>query len=60
MSHSSLDCWNCTAYIGDSKQRFEYIKKHYPQQHEAVVNLLKKIDNVVTAELNKIRQITEV
>jgi phosphoadenosine phosphosulfate reductase len=60
MSHSSLDCWNCTAYIADSKQRFEYIKKHYPQQHEAVVNLLKRIDNVVTAEINKIRQITEV
>lgn len=60
MSHSSLDCWNCTAYVADSKERFEYIKKHYPQEHEKVVNLLKKIDNVVTAELNKIRQITEV
>jgi 3'-phosphoadenosine 5'-phosphosulfate sulfotransferase (PAPS reductase)/FAD synthetase len=60
MSHSSLDCWNCTAYVADSKERFEYIKKHYPQKHEAVVNLLKKIDNVVTAELSAIRQITEV
>lgn len=60
MSHSSLDCWNCTAYVADSKERFEYIKKHYPQEHEKVVNLLKKIDNVVTAELSKIRQITEV
>lgn len=60
MSHSSLDCWNCTAYVADSKERFKYIKKHYPKEHEKVVNLLKKIDNVVTTELSKIRQITEV
>lgn len=60
MPHSSLDCWNCTAYVASSKERFEYIKKHHPQRHEAVVNLLKKIDNVVTTELNAIRQITKV
>ena len=52
MSHSSLDCWNCTAYMADSTQRFKYIKKNHPQKYEAIVQLVKKIDNVITAESN--------
>lgn len=52
MSHSSLDCWNCTAYMADSTQRFKYIKKNHPTKYEAIVQLVKKIDNVITAESN--------
>jgi phosphoadenosine phosphosulfate reductase len=50
MSHSSLDCWNCTAYMAESKDRFNYIKKHHPTKYHSIVETVKKIDNVLTAE----------
>jgi len=50
MSHSSLDCWNCTAYMAESKDRFNYIKKHHPAKYQSIVETVKKIDNVLTAE----------
>lgn len=50
MSHSSLDCWNCTAYMAESKDRFNYIKKHHPAKYHSIVETVKKIDNVLTAE----------
>lgn len=50
MSHSSLDCWNCTAYMAESADRFKYIKKHYPVKYQSIVEIVKKIDNVITAE----------
>lgn len=50
MAHSSLDCWNCTAYMAESAERFKYIKKHHPSKYESIVEIVKKIDNVITAE----------
>ena len=50
MSHSSLDCWNCTAYMADSAERFNYIKKNHPAKYQSIVEIVKKIDNVITAE----------
>ena len=52
MAHSSLDCWNCTAYMAESADRFKYIKKHHPSKYESIVEIVKKIDNVITAESN--------
>jgi len=52
MAHSSLDCWNCTAYMADSSERFKYIKKHHPSKYESIVEIVKKIDNAITAESN--------
>ena len=50
MDHSSLDCWNCTAYMAESADRFKYIQKHHPSKYESIVEIVKKIDNVLTAE----------
>lgn len=52
MAHSSLDCWNCTAYMAESAERFKYIKKHHPSKYKSIVEIVKKIDNVLTAESN--------
>jgi phosphoadenosine phosphosulfate reductase len=52
MAHSSLDCWNCTAYMAESSERFKYIKKNHPSKYESIVEIVKKIDNVITAESN--------
>jgi phosphoadenosine phosphosulfate reductase len=52
MAHSSLDCWNCTAYMAESSDRFKYIKKHHANKYESIVEIVKKIDNAITAEAN--------
>lgn len=55
MAHSSLDCWNCTAYCNHSKERMAYIKANYPEKHVHVVALLKQIDNAVTEQMSGVR-----
>jgi hypothetical protein len=56
-SHTSLDCWNCTAFTDNSVERMEYMKKHYPIKHQAVAKLLQRIDNAVMSEMLGIKQI---
>lgn len=58
MAHSSLDCWNCTAYMAESAERFKYIKKHHPSKYESIVEIVKKIDNVITAEASIYKGLT--
>jgi len=55
MAHSSLDCWNCTAYCNHSKERMAYIKANHPEKHVQVVALLKQIDNAVTEQMSGVR-----
>ena len=55
MAHSSLDCWDCTAYCNHSKERMAYIKANHPEKHVHVVALLKQIDNAVTEQMSGVR-----
>lgn len=56
-SHTSLDCWNCTAFTENSVERMEYMKKYHPVKHQSVVKLLQRIDNAVMAETLGIKHI---
>jgi 3'-phosphoadenosine 5'-phosphosulfate sulfotransferase (PAPS reductase)/FAD synthetase len=56
-SHTSLDCWNCTAFTENSVERMEYMKKYHPVKHQSVVKLLQRIDNAVMSELLGIKHI---
>ena len=55
MAHSSLDCWDCTAYCNGSQGRMKYIKANHPEKHVKVVALLKQIDNAVTEQMSGLR-----
>jgi phosphoadenosine phosphosulfate reductase len=55
MAHSSLDCWDCTAYCNNSQERMAYIKANHPEKHVKVVALLKQIDNAVTEQMSGLR-----
>jgi len=55
MAHSSLDCWNCTAYCNSSKERMAYMKIKHPDKYIHVVGLLKQIDNAVTEQMSGLR-----
>lgn len=60
MPHSSLDCWNCTAYLNDSKERMKYVKKHHPEKFGEVVKILKRIDVAVKEEANHLQKVLEI
>jgi hypothetical protein len=36
--------------MAESADRFNYIKKNHPTKYESIVEIVKKIDNVLTAE----------
>lgn len=55
IEHSSLDCWNCTAFCAGSKERLSYIKTNHPEKYSKVVALLKQIDNAVTEQMSGTR-----
>lgn len=59
MDHSSLDCWNCTAYLADSKDRMNYVEKKYPNQHKEVIKVIGKIKEIIENELNSFKKILE-
>lgn len=59
MSHSSLDCWNCTAYLNDSQERMQYVKNKHPEKFQEIVKVVKQIDNAIKAETVGINQILE-
>lgn len=45
LNHSSLDCYDCTAFCKDSQDRIEWMKKNHPDLHkkyEINANLLKQ------------------
>jgi 3'-phosphoadenosine 5'-phosphosulfate sulfotransferase (PAPS reductase)/FAD synthetase len=60
MSHSSLDCWNCTAYLNESVDRMTYMKKHHSEKFGEVVKILKRIDVAVKEEANHLQKVLEI
>jgi phosphoadenosine phosphosulfate reductase len=59
MSHSSLDCWNCTAYLNASTERMVYIKNKHPAKFEEIVQIAKKIDKAIKDEMQGVSKILE-
>lgn len=60
MAHSSLDCWNCTAYLESSSDRMAYVKKHHYEKFKEVVKILTKIDSAVKEETNHLQKVLEI
>lgn len=40
---SSLDCWNCTAYMDTKAPQIAYLEKHHPEKHVLVKTKLREI-----------------
>lgn len=57
MSHSSLDCWDCTAFCNNSAERMNYIKKNHPDKHMHILEKLKQINHAVSSEMVGLQQL---
>jgi phosphoadenosine phosphosulfate reductase len=60
MGHSSLDCWNCTAYLGDSEDRMKYVKSKHPEKFAELKIILKEINDAIKIETNGISKVLEI
>ncbi len=56
MEHSSLDCWNCTAFCKQSRDRFDYLKRHHPGKHREVVRLLGLVREAIASEMTDLEE----
>jgi phosphoadenosine phosphosulfate reductase len=57
LGHSSLDCWNCTAYCNQNKARMDYIRAEYPEQHAHVIQVMKQINYAVNQQMAGLREL---
>lgn len=48
---SSMDCWDCTAYLYEP-QRFEYLKARHPERHKIVMGRLGELSDVLKEALS--------
>jgi 3'-phosphoadenosine 5'-phosphosulfate sulfotransferase (PAPS reductase)/FAD synthetase len=55
MPNSSLDCWNCTAYLDESGPKLKYLKAHHPQKHRHVMQILRALNRAVNSETRVLR-----
>lgn len=51
LEHSSLDCWDCTAYWDVLGERSEYMSKHHPEKWAVVSTWLKEIKDDITTSV---------
>lgn len=53
---TSLDCWNCTAFLDAKLGQLEYMRERHPEKHQVVRNMLREIAQVTAKELAPLRQ----
>jgi 3'-phosphoadenosine 5'-phosphosulfate sulfotransferase (PAPS reductase)/FAD synthetase len=50
-NHSSLDCYDCTAYVKESSDRIEFTKNNYPDFYAEYFERKNKLDTVIKEAL---------
>lgn len=52
---TSLDCWNCTAYLNENAGRLQYLHERHPAKYEHVVSVLNMLSDVTDRHLQPLR-----
>tara|TARA_R110000868_G_scaffold69515_2_gene204577 strand:- start:2157 stop:2813 length:657 start_codon:yes stop_codon:yes gene_type:complete len=52
IKHSSLDCYDCTAYRKDSRDRIEYTRQKHPVFFSAYATRKAALDNAISEAMN--------
>lgn len=53
-ANTSLDCWSCTAYLGENQWKLPYLQKHHPEKAIEVKRRLIMIRNEIAREFKNI------
>ena len=57
LKHSSMDCYDCTAYLEATQDRLFYMKKHHPEKLQELRLNLEVIRNAVLGPLESLDEI---
>lgn len=49
LAHSSMDCYDCTAFRADSRDRVEFTRKRYPERYAEYLNRMAKVNFALAA-----------
>jgi 3'-phosphoadenosine 5'-phosphosulfate sulfotransferase (PAPS reductase)/FAD synthetase len=55
-ANTSLDCWSCTAYLGDNVGKVRYMKERHPEWYANVIGRLEQIESQINGDLQFISQ----
>ena len=51
---SSVDCWDCTAYLYENRGRAAYLRDHHPALYPKFVTILKQIRSEMNTDLSNL------
>lgn len=57
LEHSSLDCYDCTAYLSESQDRVQWTKERYPEFHKKFVIRLKQLKSAISPSMQALSNI---
>lgn len=50
-ANTSMDCWNCTAYLAENKWKLPYLKQHHPEKAREVARRLEIIRQEIKSDM---------
>jgi phosphoadenosine phosphosulfate reductase len=54
---TSLDCWNCTAYLDENAGRLDYMRAHHPQKADLVMKVLAQLAAQIELDTQPLRDL---
>ncbi len=57
LAHSSIDCWDCTAYVTHTEDRAAYMKELHPEKHVIFIDRLKTLQRAIDIDLKPMQRI---
>jgi phosphoadenosine phosphosulfate reductase len=52
----SLDCWSCTAFLDQSLDKLDYLKRRHPEKWTVVAERLSALEYAIDEELQSIKR----
>jgi 3'-phosphoadenosine 5'-phosphosulfate sulfotransferase (PAPS reductase)/FAD synthetase len=59
VKHSSIDCYDCTAYMEDSIDRVDYLFNNHKDKYNLLMNRLEMLSNAIVASHEPIKEAIE-
>lgn len=57
LQHSSIDCFDCTAYVTHTEDRAAYLKEHHPERHAQFIVRMKRLERAIDIDLKPMQRI---
>lgn len=59
LNHTSIDCYDCTAYLLHTEDRVAYLKRKHPERHKELVWRLQVLQSAIDVDAKPLKRILE-